>query len=104
MRSGVALLLETARIMSSREWNQTIMFIAMAAEEQGTFGARHFAQNAFLDNLNILAVINYDGVGGRLGIPQLAAPVRSGSTAVAGRRNRPLTTNISPAITYRLFR
>lgn len=68
--SGVALLLETARIMSSREWNQTIMFIAMAAEEQGTFGARHFAQNAFLDNLNVLAVINYDAVGGRLGIPQ----------------------------------
>ncbi len=70
--SGVALLLETARVMSSREWNQTIMFIAMAAEEQGTFGSRHFAQNAFLDNLNILAVINYDAVGGRAGIPQLA--------------------------------
>jgi hypothetical protein len=70
--SGVALLIETARIMSSREWNQTIMFVAMAAEEQGTFGSRHFAQNAFLDNLNILGVINYDAVGGRLGIPQLA--------------------------------
>ncbi|MFL7840165.1 MAG: M20/M25/M40 family metallo-hydrolase [Candidatus Promineifilaceae bacterium] len=70
--SGVALLLETARIMSSREWNQTIMFIAMAAEEQGTFGSRHFAQNAFLDNLNVLAVVNYDAVGGRLGIPQMA--------------------------------
>ncbi len=69
--SGVALLLETARIMSSREWNQTIMFIAMAAEEQGTFGSRHFAQNAFLDNLNILAAINYDAVGGRAGIPQM---------------------------------
>jgi Peptidase family M28 len=47
------------------------MFIAMAAEEQGTFGSRHFAQNAFLDNLNVLGVINYDAVGGRLGIPQL---------------------------------
>jgi hypothetical protein len=70
--SGVALLLETARIMSSREWEQTILFVAMAAEEQGTFGSRHFAQNAFLDNLNILAAINYDTVGGRSGIPQLA--------------------------------
>ena len=70
--SGVALLLETARIMSSREWNQTIMFIALAAEEQGTFGSRQFAQNAFLDNLTILAVINYVGVGGRAGIRQLA--------------------------------
>ena len=68
--SGVALLLETARILSSREWNQTIKFIAMAAEEQGTFGSRHFAQNAFLDNMNIIAAINYDAVGGRTGIPQ----------------------------------
>mgnify|MGYP001822446836 CR=1 FL=1 len=68
--SGVALLLETARILSSREWNQTIMFIAMAAEEQETAGARHFAQNAFLDNMNVLAVINYDAIGGRAGIHQ----------------------------------
>ncbi len=68
--SGVALLLETARILSSREWNQTIVFIAVAAEEQGTYGARHYAQNAFLDNLNILAAINYDTVGGRAGISQ----------------------------------
>ncbi len=68
--SGVALLLETARLMSSQEWDQTILFIAMAAEEQGTFGSRHFAQNAFLDNLNVLAAVNYDAVGGRAGIPQ----------------------------------
>ena len=31
--SGVASLLETARVLSSREWNQTIMFVAFAAEE-----------------------------------------------------------------------
>jgi Zn-dependent M28 family amino/carboxypeptidase len=68
--SGVALLLETARLMSSRDWNQTVKFIAMAAEEQETAGSRHFAQNAFLDNMNVLAVINFDAIGGRAGIPQ----------------------------------
>ncbi len=68
--SGVALMLETARLLSSREWNQTIMFIAMAAEEQETAGSRHFAQNAFLDNMNVLAVLSYDAVGGRAGISQ----------------------------------
>ncbi len=68
--SGVALLLESARILSANTWNQTILFIAMAAEEQNTAGSRHFAQNAFLDNMNILAAINYDAVGGRAGIPQ----------------------------------
>ncbi|MEZ4642074.1 MAG: M20/M25/M40 family metallo-hydrolase [Chloroflexota bacterium] len=68
--SGIALLIESARILSFRNWNQTLMFVAMAAEEQGTYGSRHFAQNAFLNNLNILAAINYDAVGGRAGIPQ----------------------------------
>ncbi|PIE81932.1 MAG: hypothetical protein CSA11_02120 [Chloroflexi bacterium] len=68
--SGTALLLETARLLSSHEWNQTVIFLATSAEEQGTFGARHFAQNAFLDNMNIKAVINYDSVGGRPDIPR----------------------------------
>lgn len=68
--SGVALLLETARIMSSRDWNQTIVFLATSAEEQGSFGARFFAENAFLDGRKLIAALNYDGVGGRSGIPQ----------------------------------
>ncbi len=68
--SGVALLLETARIMSSRNWNQTIVFLATSAEEQDTVGSRFFAENAFLDNMNILGVINYDAIGGRVGIAQ----------------------------------
>lgn len=68
--SGIALLLETARIMSSRDWNQTIVFLATSAEEQGAFGARYFAENAFLDGKNVISALNYDAVGGRAGIPQ----------------------------------
>lgn len=70
--SGVALLIESARLLSAYEWKQTIIFLATAAEEQGAFGARHFAQNAFFDGMNVLAAINYDGVGGHRGIPQTA--------------------------------
>ncbi|MCP4418287.1 MAG: M20/M25/M40 family metallo-hydrolase, partial [Chloroflexi bacterium] len=70
--SGIALLLESARLLTAYEWNQTIIFLAAAAEEEGTFGARYFVQTAFLDNLNIIAAINYDAVGGRSGIPQYA--------------------------------
>ncbi len=70
--SGVALLLESARLLSAYEWNQTIIFLAAAAEEEGTVGARHFVQTAFLDNMNVIAAINYDAVGGRSGIPQYA--------------------------------
>ncbi|MFQ5398069.1 MAG: M28 family metallopeptidase [Anaerolineae bacterium] len=68
--SSVAMMLETARLLSSREWNQTVVFVATAAEEQGTFGARQFVTDAFLNNVPILAAMNYDIVGGRLGIPQ----------------------------------
>jgi hypothetical protein len=68
--SGVALLLETARLLSAEEWEQTVLFLATAAEEQGTFGAQHFAQDAFLNNMNVLAVLNYDTVGGRADIPR----------------------------------
>ena len=68
--SGVALLLETARVMSSRDWNQTIVFLATSAEEQGSFGARYFAEDAFLSGRNIIAALNYDAVGGRAGVPQ----------------------------------
>jgi hypothetical protein len=68
--SGVALLLETARIMSARGWNHTVVFAALAAEEQGTFGARHLLQDLYLKDIPILAAINYDTVGGRSGIPQ----------------------------------
>ena len=68
--AGVALLIESARLLSARPWNQTIIFVAMAAEEQGTFGAKNFVQNAILSNLNVIAAINYDGVGGNYGIPQ----------------------------------
>jgi len=87
--SGVALLLETARVLSSRDWNQTIVFIAMAAEEQETAGSRHFAQNAYLDNLNVLGVFNYDAIGGRAGIAQtvrlFAENMRQSGSGALGR-------------------
>lgn len=68
--SGVALLLETARLLSSRQWNQTIVFAALAAEEQGTYGAKNFVQNAVINEMNVVAAFNYDTVGGNAGIPQ----------------------------------
>jgi len=68
--SGVAILLELARLLSTHPWNQTIIFVAFAAEEQGTFGSRHFVQNMMLDGHMLDAAIDNDIVGGRPGIPQ----------------------------------
>ncbi len=67
--SGVANLLEIARLLSSRVWNQTIIFAALTAEEQGTYGSRYFVQNAVLDGMQINAAVNNDMIGGRAGIP-----------------------------------
>ncbi|HID51766.1 MAG TPA: M20/M25/M40 family metallo-hydrolase [Anaerolineae bacterium] len=68
--SGVALLLELARIMSIREWNQTIMFVTTSGEEQARYGSSHFVSEQLLNGRQIDANINVDIVGGRPGIPQ----------------------------------
>lgn len=68
--SGVALLIELARLMSSRPWNKTIMFVAFAAEEHGTWGSKYFVQDMMLGGRTFDAVLNNDVVGGRPGIPQ----------------------------------
>lgn len=68
--SGVALMLETARLLSAYEWPQTIIFLATAVEEQQTQGSRHFATSRMLAGWQIDAVLNFDIVGGRPGVPQ----------------------------------
>lgn len=86
--SGVALLLESARILSARQWNTTIVFAALAAEEQGTYGSKNLVQKLVLDGFNVTAAFNYDTVGGRPDIPRsirLFAPdlSQSGSGQIA---------------------
>ncbi|RMH02445.1 MAG: M20/M25/M40 family metallo-hydrolase [Chloroflexi bacterium] len=68
--SGVAAMLEIARILSSRTWNQTVVFVAFAAEEQGMFGSRHFVANRLLQGWLVDAALNNDIIGGHPGIPQ----------------------------------
>ncbi len=68
--SGVAMLIESLRLLSSRSWNQTIIFAALAAEEQGTHGSRDLVQQLIRDGRNVVAAINYDTVGGRTEIPR----------------------------------
>ena len=67
--SGVALLLEMARIMSGREWNQTIIFLATSGEEQGRHGSIHFVTERMLGGLQVDAAMNNDIIGGHAGIP-----------------------------------
>ncbi len=61
--SGVAVVMELARIMSKRDFPATIIFVAVSGEEQGLFGARHLADSAKTKEWNLVAMLNNDMVG-----------------------------------------
>ena len=62
--SGTAAVLEMARVMSKRKFDATIIFMAVAGEEQGLLGAAHFAKQAVEKKMNIEAMFTNDIVGG----------------------------------------
>ncbi|RAU84238.1 M20/M25/M40 family metallo-hydrolase [Pontibacter arcticus] len=61
--SGVAIVMEMARIMASRQFPATLVFVAFQGEEQGLKGSTHLAERAKKENWNIVAVLNNDIIG-----------------------------------------
>jgi len=61
--SGVALVLELARILASTEFSATLLFVAFTGEEQGLKGATYLADKAKAESWKIEAVLNNDIVG-----------------------------------------
>ncbi len=61
--SGVAAVMEMARVMSKRKWDATLVFIAVAGEEQGLFGSTHWAQMAKEKGWNVAGMITNDIIG-----------------------------------------
>ena len=62
--SGVAVSLECARVLSQLHFPATIVFAAVAGEEQGLYGSHHLAQFAKQQGWQLEAVLNNDIVGG----------------------------------------
>jgi len=62
--SGTAVSLECARALSKLRFPGTIIFLAVAGEEQGLYGSKHFAEFAKAQGWQIEAVLNNDIVGG----------------------------------------
>ena len=62
--SGVAVSLESARVLSKLKFPATIVFVAVAGEEQGLYGSRHLAKLARAEGWDLEAVLNNDIVGG----------------------------------------
>ncbi|HEY3703520.1 MAG TPA: M28 family metallopeptidase [Terracidiphilus sp.] len=62
--SGVAVSLESARVLSQLKFPASLVFVAVAGEEQGLVGSAHLARLAKEQGWNLLGVLNDDIVGG----------------------------------------
>ena len=61
--SGVAAVMEAARIMSRRSFPATIIFVAVSGEEQGLLGSGYLADKAKKEGWNIEGLLNNDIMG-----------------------------------------
>lgn len=61
--SGTAAVIECARVMSTRSFPATIIFIAVSGEEQSLLGSGFMAEQAKKENWNLEAVFNNDIMG-----------------------------------------
>ncbi|WP_214321901.1 M20/M25/M40 family metallo-hydrolase [Nonomuraea sediminis] len=61
--SGAAVALEAARVMARRDFDATVVFMAVAGEEQGLYGSAHYAAEAKKNNTDIQGMFTNDIVG-----------------------------------------
>lgn len=61
--SGVAAVMECARVMSKHSFPATIIFVAVSGEEQSLLGSGYLANQAKLKNWNVEAMLNNDIMG-----------------------------------------
>ena len=61
--SGVAAIIELAKIMSKKSFPATIIFVIVSGEEQGLKGAAYLAEKAKKENWNLVAMLNNDMIG-----------------------------------------
>jgi hypothetical protein len=70
--SGTAAVLEAARVLSRHRFPATLVYAAVAGEEQGLFGGEIVAEHARERGWQIEAVLNNDIIGNTHGITGLA--------------------------------
>ena len=61
--SGIAEMLETARILSQQDFDFTVRFVAFSGEELFLFGSKHYAQLVQERGDDIAGVLNFDLLG-----------------------------------------
>lgn len=66
--SGMAGVMEAARVLSKYEFDSSIIYLGLSGEEQGLFGGRGFAKMAKEKGWNIIGVLNNDMIGNIQGV------------------------------------
>jgi len=66
--SGMAGVIEAARILSQYRFPSSIAFVGLSGEEQGLYGGQHLAATATREGWEIAAVLNNDMIGNTAGI------------------------------------
>ena len=62
--SGTVLVMEAARILAKYSFERTILFTTPTGEDQGLWGAKAWANYLDANNIEVLACLNNDVVGG----------------------------------------
>jgi hypothetical protein len=65
--SGVAVIMDVARVLSQHPLDATVMLVAVQGEEQGLLGSRGLAEEAVAKKWNVEGMITNDIVGGTVG-------------------------------------
>ncbi|MGA0031055.1 MAG: M28 family metallopeptidase [Flavobacteriaceae bacterium] len=66
--SGMAGTIEAARVLSKYDFDNSIIFVGLAGEEQGLFGGKGLAEYAQKNNWNIIGILNNDMIGNIKGV------------------------------------
>ena len=66
--SGMAGTIEAARVLSEYTFNNSILYVGLAGEEQGLFGGKGLAKHAKEKGWEIIGILNNDMIGNIKGI------------------------------------
>ena len=66
--SGMAGVIEAARVLSKYDFESSILFVGLSGEEQGLYGGRHLAAKAVEEDWDMIGVLNNDMLGNIEGV------------------------------------
>lgn len=89
--SGVAALLEIARIVEDVDLEDTVQFVAFSGEEQGLWGSDAYASQLQAGNVSVHRLINLDMVG---------FPPPAGTVTVEDDRGNVVASNNAPSTAF----